>query len=111
MDVLPPFIELLETTGRRCNPRKVLHRKVSDWSETNWDEIIVENVELLAACFQQARVIAEDSTLRVLGTQVDNIDVVFAEVSNTENQELRRLVLIEDKLLRNFEAKRQVLAQ
>ncbi|WP_433931018.1 hypothetical protein AB3662_43155 [Sorangium cellulosum] len=54
--------------------------------------------------------IAEDSALMFLGAQVDNIDLVFAEV-RSDNGELRRLVLLEDKLLKNPEARRQVLAQ
>jgi len=45
----------------------------------------------------------------VLGRQVAGIDVLFAEVGPTGS--LRELVLVEDKLLRNPEAKRAVLAQ
>jgi hypothetical protein len=54
--------------------------------------------------------IAEDSTLMHLGA-LDNIDVVFAEVARSPQQELRRLVLLEDKLMKNPEAKRAVLTQ
>jgi hypothetical protein len=71
----------------------------------------VENAELLAGSLRQAQVIAEDATLKVLGTQVDNIDVVRAEVAQGGKNDIRRLVLLEDKLLSNPQARRHVLAQ
>ena len=112
MDVLPSYIAVLSSDGRPCQPARQLKRHAgAAWSEAEWDRIIVENVHLLADCLREAHVIADDATLRVLGTQIDNIDVVFAEIGDTPAQELRKLVLFEDKLLRNSEAKRQVLAQ
>src|SRR5438128_7871891 len=46
---------------------------------------------------------------RYLGSQISGIDVLFAEVD--ASGAFRRFVLVEDKLLRNPEAKRTVLAQ
>jgi len=89
-------------------------------SEANWDDIICTNVRALADAFRAANVIAPDSTLRVIGRQVDKVDVLLAEVPATDESdpsgevfdgEPRRLVLLEDKLVRSPEAKRQVLAQ
>jgi hypothetical protein len=113
MDVLPPFIEVIGATGERCSPRKTLQRVDSPeaWQEKDWDRIIIENVELLAACLREAGVLSDDATLKVLGAQVDNIDIVLAEVGIAAEDDLRRLVLVEDKLLSNPQAKRHVLAQ
>ena len=63
---------------------------------------------------RSGRVIAPDSKLKLLGRQVDNIDVLLAEVKDDaagRGSILCRLVLLEDKLLRNPEARRVVLAQ
>lgn len=87
--------------------------------EEDWDGIICANVEALAEALRAADVLPLDSTLRVLGQQVDCVDVLFAEVPISEGEpgegvdlgEPRRLVILEDKLVRNPEAKRQVLAQ
>src|SRR4051812_32457001 len=111
MDVLPTFIEILDAAARPFEPRRRLRRVESGGrSEAEWDRILIENIDLLADALREAEMIAEDSTLMFLGAQVDNIDLVFAEVRN-DNRELRRLVLLEDKLLKNPEARRQVLAQ
>ncbi len=111
MDVLPTFIEILDAAARPFEPRRRLRRvEPGGRSEAEWDRILTENIDLLADALREAEMIAEDSTLMFLGAQVDNIDLVFAEVRN-DNRELRRLVLLEDKLLKNPEARRQVLAQ
>jgi hypothetical protein len=111
MDVLPTFIEILDAAARPFEPRRRLRRvEPGGRSEAEWDRILTENVDLLADALREAEMIAEDSTLMFLGAQVDNIDLVFAEVRN-DNRELRRLVLLEDKLLKSPEARRQVLAQ
>jgi hypothetical protein len=111
MDVLPSFIEILDAAARPFEPRRRLRRvEPCGRSEADWDRILTENVDLLADALREAEMIAEDSALMFLGAQVDNIDLVFAEVRN-DNRELRRLVLLEDKLLKNPEARRQVLAQ
>ncbi|WP_438040202.1 hypothetical protein [Sorangium sp. So ce128] len=111
MDVLPSFIEILDAAARPFEPRRRLRRvDPGGRSEAEWDRILIENVDLLADALREAEMIAEDSALMFLGAQVDNIDLVFAEV-RSDNGELRRLVLLEDKLLKNPEARRQVLAQ
>lgn len=84
--------------------------------EEHWDAIICANVEGLSEALRAADVLPEDSSLVVLGRQIDNVDVLLAEVARysvgaDEQPEIRRLVLLEDKLVRNPEAKRQVLAQ
>jgi hypothetical protein len=111
MDVLPRYIGVIELTGQKCTRQRRLERVAPpNWPEKQWDEVIVDNVDLLADALREAEVIGEDSTLRVLGIQVDNIDIVLAEVV-ADTDELIRVVLLEDKLLRNPQAKRQVLAQ
>lgn len=111
MDVMPPFAEVLGPSGAKLG-RRLERATAPSWSEADWDRIIVANADLLAAALRNAGAIAENSELLSLGQQIDNIDVVFAEVSpDREHRELRRLVLVEDKLLRNSEAKRTVLAQ
>lgn len=111
MDVLPTFIEILDAAARPFEPRRRLQRvEPGGRSEAEWDRILTENLDLLADALRAAEMIAEDSTLLFLGAQVDNIDLVFAEV-RSDNQDLRRLVLLENKLLKNPEARRQVLAQ
>lgn len=111
MDVLPSFIEVLDASARPFEPRRRLRRvEPGGRSEADWDRILTENVDVLADALREAEMIAEDSALMFLGAQVDNIDLVFAEV-RSDNRELRRLVLLEDKLLKNPEARRQVLAQ
>ena len=75
MDVLPRSIGLIELTGQKCVPHRRFERAaLPKWQEGQWDTIIKENVDLLADALREAEVIGEDSTLRVLGTQVDNID-------------------------------------
>lgn len=111
MDVLPRFIEVLDAACRPFEPRRRLHRvEPGGRSEAEWDRILIENVDLLADALREAEMIAEDSILMHLGAQVDNIDLVFAEV-RSGSKELRRLVLVEDKLLQNPQARRHVLAQ
>jgi hypothetical protein len=111
MDVLPRFIEVLGADGRPLEPRCRLKRaEPGGRSEAEWDRILTENVELLADALSQAEVVEEDSSLLYLGRQIDGIDLLFAEV-RAHDRELRRLVLVEDKLLRNPEARREVLAQ
>ncbi len=111
MDVMPSFLEVIDQAGRRVSRRLERVRQTS-WSETDWDRIIVENTDLLASALRTAGAIAANSELRLLGTQIDNIDVVLAEVSrDPDHSEVRRLVLVEDKLLRNSEARRSVLGQ
>ena len=110
MDVLSRYLVLLDDAGRRIPGNQQLERVSVPWDEATWDRVIVENHEPLADALRCARVIDTDSVLKYLGRQIDNIDVVFAVVGR-ETNDFRRLVLLEDKLLRNPEAKRHVLAQ
>lgn len=122
MTLLPDVLVALSKSGAplegssfvRVDPSSAEARQ---FSEANWDEIICANVAALTDAFRAAGVIGADSSLRVLGLQVDAVDVLMAEVrggddgAEGEHSEPRRLVLIEDKLIRNPQAKREVLAQ
>ena len=111
MDVLPNFIETLDAAGQPYKPPRRLTRvSTGGRLEADWDRILESTVEMLADALRAAEVIGEDSNLKHLGNQIDYIDLVFAEVQQ-KSEEFRRLVLVEDKLLGNPEAKREVLAQ
>ena len=113
MNVLPDWIVAVdENLGQvkrydRIGPESELGKRLK---ESDYDRMIVSHVDLLADTLRQAEVIADDSDLMVLGTQVKAIDVLLAEVE-AETGEFRRLVLVEDKLFVNPEARRDVLAQ
>ncbi len=79
-------------------------------SEAECDRLIIANLELVAEALRNAGILRERSSLRCLGRQVQRIDLLCAEVDATTD-ELKRLVLIEDKLIRNPEARREVVAQ
>lgn len=122
MTLLPRTIVSLTPEGTssvaghfvRVDPRSSEGRKLS---EAHWDDIVCANVEVLADALRVAGVLPEDSTLRLIARQFENVDVLLAEVPTdesglpTEQGEPRRLVLLEDKLVRNPDAKRRVLAQ
>jgi len=113
MNVLPDWtVAVDENLGRvkrydRISPEAELGKRLK---ESDYDRLIVNQVDLLADTLHQAEVIADDSDLIVLGTQVKAIDVLLAEVE-TSTGDFRRLVLVEDKLFTNPEARRDVLAQ
>lgn len=77
--------------------------------EWNYDEIIVSHQEVFADALREAELIGRDSKLLHLGKILD-IDVLFAEVEKT-SETFRRFVIVEDKLFRNPEARREVLGQ
>jgi len=79
-------------------------------SEADCDRLIVENLDLVAETLRNAGILPESSDLLLLGTQVRCIDVLCAE-RDLGTDELRRLVLIESKLFRNPQARREVVAQ
>lgn len=79
--------------------------------EADWDRVIVEQATVLADALSAANVIGADAKLRFLGQQIDSVDVLMAEVDGDDLASFRRLVLVEDKLLKNTDAKRKVLAQ
>jgi hypothetical protein len=113
MNILPDWIVAIdENLGRvkrydRISPEAELGKRLK---ESDYDRLIVNQVDLLEDTLHQAEVIADDSDLIVLGTQVKAIDVLLAEVE-TSTGDFRRLVLVEDKLFTNPEARRDVLAQ
>lgn len=126
MKFLPHALVAVDPSGRPLAPDKCFQRvgplssEARLRSEKDWDDIICANVDALSEALRVAEVIPADSTLRVLGQQIDCVDVLLAEVAMQEGAsadgdddfgEPRRLVLLEDKLVRNPEAKRQVLAQ
>lgn len=98
------------------------HGVLTTASEKNWDDIIVENCKTFGEALKAAGLIGGDSTLVVLGTQVHNVDVLLAEIPFNDGKPVdpknsekwpapARLVFVEDKLIRNPESKRKVLAQ
>lgn len=80
-------------------------------NERDYDQLVIRHKDVIADTLRTAGLIQRDSDLRVLGPQVEGIDVLFAEVRQGGDEEFRRLVIVEDKLLKNPEARRQVLAQ
>ena len=92
---------------------------VKKLGESGFDEIIVDNIDILEELLQEADLIAADSKLKVLAVspkpgQILSIDLLFAEVdgkADDDNGEFRRLVVVEDKLEKNAEQRRKVLAQ
>src|SRR5262245_50914131 len=79
--------------------------------EKDYDRLFVNGREVLEDLLQESRDIAPDSRLKLLselGKQISRIDLLLAEVG--PNDEFRRLVLVEDKLLKNNQSRREVLA-
>jgi hypothetical protein len=82
-----------------------------EMNERDYDGLISKQVAVFGDMLRAANMIQSDSTLRLLGTQVEAIDVLFAEVATGDAEDFRRLIIVENKLLKNPEARRQVLAQ
>lgn len=78
-------------------------------SEARYDELLVLHHAAVAEALRDAELIERDSRLVVLGRQILKIDVLMAEVG--PNDKFRRLVMFEDKLLRNPESSRKVVGQ
>ncbi len=112
MDIVPDFVVELDASLKR---RETKYTRVSmpeeraRFIEENWDEVLADNADVLASALQAADLLGEAHTLVLLGLQPSNIDLVFAEVDQAGRAV--RLVLVEDKLSRNPQAKREVLAQ
>jgi hypothetical protein len=117
MDHLP---DRIRNVGVEPDPKSDMRRRYSgdlQWDESNYDRWIVGNADLLCELLRNAGMIDAQSELRVLAAsekaglhgQVAGVDVILAEVDDDDGS-LRRLVLVEDKLLRNSK-KREVLAQ
>jgi hypothetical protein len=77
--------------------------------EADYDVLIVRNLEALASALQEAGLIDPASTLVHLGKTL-SIDILLAEVDRMD-WTFRRFVIVEDKLFRNPEARREVLGQ
>jgi hypothetical protein len=112
MNRLPQtIVELNDALGPAA--RFALDRPASDLRrrllEKDYDALIVQSRDVIAELLRDDELIAQDSKLKYLGRQIANLDVLFAETGPDE--EFRRLVIVEDKLLRNPEARRTVLAQ
>jgi hypothetical protein len=84
--------------------------KLGELLEKDYDRLAVSRIEQVEDVLKGAGMIDPGSSLRLLGTQIESIDVLMAEVGKDDG-ELRRLVLVEDKLQRNPEAKGAVLFQ
>ena len=78
-------------------------------AEADYDQLIATHAESFASALCEAGLIRSDSSLWHLGKGL-NIDLLFAEVES-ETEVFRRFVIVEDKLARNPEAHRHVLAQ
>jgi hypothetical protein len=71
--------------------------------------LVIDQHELLADVLIENDLIDEGAHLFYIGRQLHGVDILFAEVD--EEGEPLRLVLVEDKLLKNPEAKRSVIGQ
>lgn len=78
-------------------------------SERDYDELIITHHEAFADALREAELISADSELLYLGG-ILAIDVLFAEVEVATGT-FRRFVVVEDKLCKNPEARREVLGQ
>jgi hypothetical protein len=77
--------------------------------ESDLDALVINQRELLTDLLIENDFMEDTSTLRFIGRQLQNVDVLFAEVDD-EGEPLR-LVLVENKLLKNPESKRRVIGQ
>jgi len=113
MNALPNIITVLNKELRKIDTYTRVDYQTElgkHLQEGNYDSIIVDNAEILTDLLRETELIDRDSSLRFLKKQIDNIDILFAEVGEKTNK-LRRLLLVEDKLLKNPDSKRKVLAQ
>jgi len=94
-------------------------KEPKDLKEVDYDALIVEQHELLASLLRNAELLEADSLLRPLAAnykkrglkQVFGIDVLMAEVGPGDPPVMRKLVIVEDKLVANPEAKTRVIGQ
>ena len=78
-------------------------------AERHYDEFIVTFRDVIADALREAGILGDASSLLYLG-KILSIDALFAEVDD-QGQTFRRFVIVEDKLFRNPEARREVLGQ
>jgi hypothetical protein len=77
--------------------------------EQDYDKFIVTHKDVVSDALREAGILNEASSLFYLG-KILSIDALFAEI-DSEEQTFRRFVIVEDKLFRNPEARREVLGQ
>jgi hypothetical protein len=95
-------------TLRRLGPRDLFHG--TRVCEADYDELIVGQLPSVADCLREAGLLGDDHDLLHIGNQIENIDVLCAEVDQG-SKAFHRFVVIEDKLCRNPEGRRDVLGQ
>ncbi len=78
-------------------------------NEKALDNLVVEHSAVLGDLLIENEIIEDAGRLKYLGRQFKSVDVLFAEVD--EDDEPLRLVLVEDKLLKDPGAKRKVIGQ
>lgn len=78
--------------------------------EADYDNLIVAQLASVSDCLREAGLIGELHDLLHVGDQIENIDVLCAEVDR-RSRAFQRFVVIEDKLCRNPEGRRDVLGQ
>lgn len=104
MTTLPSWIvDLSSTTRLERQSFEQIELKESDL-----DDLVIKQQNLLADLLVENDLM-EGSSLRYIGRQFHDVDVLFAEVD--EEDEPLRLVLVENKLLKNPQAKRRVIGQ
>lgn len=115
MNPLPPFLKSLD--GRKFKRLDSHDPLIHSMAEEGLDKLVDENKDAIAVLLQQAGLLERTSCLKTLaaqheGGQFRNIDVLFAEVTGVEGDgEFSRFVIVEDKLAKNAEQRREVLAQ
>src|SRR5882762_5803006 len=93
MGLLPSSLVALDPSGQALSLLRWFKRvdakslEARQRAEADWDNIICANAEALAEALRAANVLPPNSTLRVLGQQVENVDVLFAEVPWSEHRE------------------------
>jgi hypothetical protein len=113
MDTLPKFLPVFDASWKPSGEGarwKRVEAKDDSLLEEHINALVCSNVGAIADSMQGAGIMEEETALIVLGTRVDSIDVVLAEV-DADGEAFRRLVLVETKLLHNPQARRSVLAR
>lgn len=114
MEILPEVIPLIDADFKnKIGELRRLHPTEGpggELKEANYDRLVVEHQDSIADALRGAGLLAHDSSLKFLGRQVHSIDVLFAEIDRKDG-EFRQFVVFEDKLVRNPEARRDVLSQ
>lgn len=107
MNVLPDAIPVVDAKLKQLRMMNRLAGSSDRYSEADFDELIVNQASSISSTLKNAGVL-RGTGLRFIARQVANIDVLFGEI---DGDELVRLVFVEDKLFKNPESHRKVLAQ